>query len=195
MRKTKEETYQTIKQLLEIARQHFTEKGYANVAIDEIGKEAELTRGAIYHHFKNKEGLFLSVFEQVQKDIANHVEKEAMKSEDMWEQLLNGCRAFLTAASESHNHRILLIDGPAVLGWNTFRRMDQKYSMTSLKEQLQLMHNHGLISTSSIDSLTFCLSGAMNEAVLWITESPNRRQLINEVMETMESLLAGFENK
>ncbi|MEI3612030.1 TetR/AcrR family transcriptional regulator [Pseudogracilibacillus sp. SO30301A] len=76
MRKTKKETNLTIKRLLEIVRHHFTEKGYANVALEEIVKEAELTRGANYHHFQNKKGLFLAVFEEVQKDIGHHVEKK-----------------------------------------------------------------------------------------------------------------------
>lgn len=191
MKKIREESLLTIRRILEIARNHFTEKGYANVALEEVVKEANLTRGAIYHHFKNKTGLFSAVFEDVQKEIAEHIEKEAMKSEDLWQQLLDGCRAFLMAASDMRNHKVLLIDGPAVLGWDTFRKMDQKYSMSLLKAQLQLMQEHKLIKSVSPDSLTHCLSGAMNEAVLWIAEHPDQQQAINEVMETLESFLEG----
>lgn len=191
MKKIREDSLLTIRRILEIARNHFTEKGYANVALEEVVKEANLTRGAIYHHFKNKTGLFSAVFEDVQKEIAEHIEKEAMKSEDLWQQLLDGCRAFLMAASDMRNHKVLLIDGPAVLGWDTFRKMDQKYSMSLLKAQLQLMQEHKLIKSVSPDSLTHCLSGAMNEAVLWIAEHPDQQQAINEVMETLESFLEG----
>lgn len=191
MKKIREDSLLTIRRILEIARNHFTEKGYANVALEKVVKEANLTRGAIYHHFKNKTGLFSAVFEDVQKEIAEHIEKEAMKSEDLWQQLLDGCRAFLMAASDMRNHKVLLIDGPAVLGWDTFRKMDQKYSMSLLKAQLQLMQEHKLIKSVSPDSLTHCLSGAMNEAVLWIAEHPDQQQAINEVMETLESFLEG----
>lgn len=192
MRKSREETYHTIQKLIEIARRHFTEKGYENAALEEIVKEAELTRGALYHHFKNKKGLFLAVFETVQKEVAVRVEQEASQSEDLWEQLLNGCRAFLEAAAEAKNQRIMLIEGPAVLGWDTFRRMDEKYSMSALKEQLQLMQDEGMLRLVSIDALTHCLSGAMNEAALWMAEHPDHKSTLNEVMETLNQLLTGF---
>ncbi|MED3645530.1 hypothetical protein P4475_01595 [Halalkalibacterium halodurans] len=122
--------------------------------------------------------------------MGDRVEQEAANSQDMWQQLVNGCRAFLTAAVESQNHRILLIDGPAVLGWDTFRMMDQKYSMNSLREQLQLMQEHGQLLPVSIDALTHCLSGAMNEAALWLAENPQKP--VTELMTTLEILLEGF---
>ncbi|MUK90314.1 TetR family transcriptional regulator [Ornithinibacillus sp. L9] len=194
MRRTKEEASITIKRIMDIAKQQFREKGYAHVTLEDIVKEANLTRGAIYHHFKNKKGLFLAVFEEVQMEIANKVEAEAEKSDDLWVQLLNGCRAFIDSAAEDKNQRILLIDGPAVLGWDTFRRMDQKYSMSSLKEHLHLMLEHGVIviNHTSIDALTHSLSGAMNEAALWIAENPDHQQSSREVMYTIESFLTGF---
>lgn len=195
MRRTKEDANLTIQRLVSIARMHFAEKGYANVSLEEVVKEANLTRGAVYHHFKNKEGLFAAVFETVQQEIAEVIEQQAMKSEEMWDQLLHGCRAFLIVASETANHRILLIDGPAILGWDVFRKMDQKYSMSSLREQMQLMQEHGLIKSASVETLTHCLSGAMNEAVLWIAEHPERQHSIDEVMDTLELFLAGFRRR
>lgn len=191
MRKTKEETIQTINLLLNTAKHYFTEKGYANVSLEDIVQQAKLTRGAVYHHFKNKEGLFLAVFEQIQKEIGEEVEKEAMKSEDLWEQLLNGCRAFLDVASQPDHKRILLIDGPSVLGLDTFRMMDRKYSMNSLRELLTAMQEQKLIQVTSIDALTHTLSGAMNEAVLWIAENNERNESIEEVMKVLKALMLG----
>jgi AcrR family transcriptional regulator len=191
MRKTKEETILTINLLINTAKHHFTEKGYADVSLEDIVQEAKLTRGAVYHHFKNKNGLFLAVFEEIQKEIGEEVEREAMKSEDLWEQLLNGCRAFLNTASRPDHKRILLIDGPAVLGWDTFRLMDQKYSMNSLRELLTGMQDQQLIHVNSIDALTHTLSGAMNEAVLWIAENNDREESIDEVMTVLMALMHG----
>lgn len=188
MKKNKTETERTIQSLTEIARHHFTAYGYANVALEKIVKEAELTRGALYHHFKNKKGLFLAVFEAVQKEVGEHVEAEAAKSNDSWQQLINGCRAFLEGAVQSHNQRILLIDGPAVLGWDTFRKMDEKYSMNSLKEQLQLMQEQDLIKPISVEVMTHCLSGAMNEVVLWIADHLDQKDVIKEAMIVLQHL-------
>jgi len=191
MRKTKEETILTIHLLINTAKHHFTEKGYADVSLEDIAQEAKLTRGAVYHHFKNKKGLFLAVFEDIQKEIGDQVERKAMKSDDLWEQLLNGCRAFLDTASQPNHKRILLIDGPAVLGWDTFRLMDRKYSMNSLSELLTEMQKQKLIEASSIDALTHTLSGAINEAVLWIAEKNDREKSINEVMTVLTALMGG----
>ncbi|WP_100013143.1 TetR/AcrR family transcriptional regulator [Lentibacillus sediminis] len=196
MRKNKTETERTIQRLIEIARNHFTTNGYANVSLEEIVNEADLTRGALYHHFKNKKGLFLAVFEAVQKEVGEYVEEAAAKSNDSWQQLINGCQAFLEGAVQTHNQRILLVDGPAVLGWETFRKMDEKYSMNSLKEQLQLMQEQNLLKPVSADAMTHCLSGAMNELVLWIADYPDQKDKIKEAMMVLQHMLEGLrENK
>lgn len=192
MRKSKAETERTIQSLMEIARRHFTAYGYANVVLEDVAKEAGLTRGALYHHFNNKKGLFLAVFEAVQKEIGEYVEAAAANNNDSWQQLMNGCQAFLEGAVESHNQRILLIDGPAVLGWDTFRKMDEKYSMNSLREQLQLMQEQNLIKPNSVEAITHCLSGAMNEAVLWIADHLDQKEKIEEVMIVLQHLLEGL---
>lgn len=69
---------------MKIAQQHFTDYGYAKVTLGEIAKEANVTRGAVYHHFKNKKGLFLAVFEEIQKEMGEYVETATAKSNDSW---------------------------------------------------------------------------------------------------------------
>lgn len=68
--KNSEATYKTTSSLIEIAKKHFAEYGYFDVPLDKIAEEANVTRGAIYHHFKNKQGFFIAVLVSVQKDIA-----------------------------------------------------------------------------------------------------------------------------
>ncbi|WP_342668464.1 TetR/AcrR family transcriptional regulator [Cytobacillus solani] len=84
MKRSREETNETINQLKEVARKHFTEYGYAATVLNEIVKEAKLTRGAVYHHFGSKKGLFLAVLESVQNEVAEKVETESGKSKDVW---------------------------------------------------------------------------------------------------------------
>ncbi|WP_020007718.1 TetR/AcrR family transcriptional regulator [Salinicoccus albus] len=192
MKKNREGTEQTIKGLITIARKHFSTYGYADVSLEGIVAEAGMTRGALYHHFNNKKGLFLAVFEEVQMEIRENVEGEAAKHDDAWDQLLNGSRAFLAAALKSQNEQILLIDGPAVLGWNTFREMDGRYSMDALREQLEMMQEKNLLAPVSADALTHCLSGAMNEAVLWISDREKQEDILDETMTVISSLLHGL---
>ncbi|MGO4369835.1 TetR family transcriptional regulator [Paenibacillus sp. MCAF20] len=85
-RRTKAETNETIHTLTAIARRHFTEYGYADAALELIVQEANLTRGAVYHHFRSKKELFRSVLESVQREVAQRVERDASTSEDVWEE-------------------------------------------------------------------------------------------------------------
>lgn len=195
MRRSKEETRETISKLINVARYHFTEKGYADTALEEIVDEAGMTRGALYHHFKSKKELFQNVLELVQKEIAECVETEAAKSEDAWEQLYLGCEAFVSAAIESQNKRILLIDGPAVLGWEVWRRMDEQNSMRLMREQLLMMQDVGYMKPISVDGLTHTLSGALNESALWIAQISDGRRAFVETMDVIKLMFEGLKAK
>ncbi|WP_409340649.1 TetR/AcrR family transcriptional regulator [Paenibacillus sp. MBLB4367] len=192
MKRNKEDTKDTIHKIIEVARGYFTKHGYADSTLEDIAKEAALTRGSIYHHFRNKKGLFHVVLESVQKEIAERIEAEAAKSEDVWEQLFFGCRAFVTGAVEAQNKRVLLIDGPAVLGWETWRMMDENNAMRLLRGQLQIMEGQGCLKPVSIDAMTHCLSGALNEAALWIAQMPDYQQSLEETMTVVSDMLKGF---
>ncbi len=139
-----------------------------------------------------KKGLFHVVVEAVQQEIAERIETEAAKSNDVWEQLLLGCRAFVVAAVKPESKRILLLDGPAVLGWETWRLMDEQNSMRLLRSQLQFMKQQGELKQISIEAMTHLLSGALNEAALWIAQAPDDNQALEETMEAISYLLQGL---
>ncbi|MGO4537612.1 TetR family transcriptional regulator [Paenibacillus sp. 2TAB19] len=191
-RRTKAETNETIHTLTAIARRHFTEYGYADAALELIVQEANLTRGAVYHHFRSKKELFRSVLESVQREVAQRVERDASTSEDVWEQLYLGCRAFVMAAVEENRKRIMLIDGPAILGWNVWREMDEQHAMSLLRGQLRLMKEQGYLNRASIDAMTHLLSGALNEASLWLAHTETRPEALGEAMRTLKLLLEGI---
>lgn len=182
----------TITKLTEVARHYFSTYGYAEASMEEMVKTAGLTRGALYHHFGNKEGLFMAVLASVQKEIGERVEAEAAKSEDPWEQLLFGCLAFVTSAVEEQNRRILLIDGPSVVGWDAWRKMDEEHSMRLLREQLQDMEQRGYLKPVSINALTHLLSGAMNEGVLWVAQMSDQEQALTDIQTALSLLLDGY---
>lgn len=195
MRRSKEEALATIGHLLEVARKHFTDRGYADSSMEEMVAEANLTRGALYHHFGSKKGLFQAVLESVQAEIGERVEAEAIQSDDAWEQLIAGCRAFVAAAVEPRNRRILLVDGPAVLGWEAWRRMDEENSMRHLREQLGLMQRQGVLKPVPLDAMTHFLSGALNESVLWIAQGEDDARSLEETMTVISHFMKGFANE
>jgi len=179
----------TIRELVRVGREVFAQQGFAQASTEEIVQRAGLTRGALYHHFSGKEGLFRAVLEDVQQDIAHRVAEAAGRTTAPWEQLLDGCRAFLTASLDPHIQQIVLIDAPAVLGWELWRRLDAEHSMKLLEDALGALVEAGQIEPLPVDALTHLLSGAMNEAALWIARSDRREQALTDAILTLDYLL------
>ncbi|GKU79957.1 TetR/AcrR family transcriptional regulator [Paenibacillus sp. L3-i20] len=189
MRRTKDDANETNRRLIDVARKQFAEQGYEKVALEQIATEADVTRGALYHHFRNKRGLFHAVLEAVQQEVGERVEEEASKSDDLMDQLLQGCRAFLSAAIEPRNKRILLVEGPAVLGWDVWRELDEQNSLRHLKEQLVFMKEQGVLGDVSVDAMAHFISGALNESALWMAHLEDTRDSMEETMKMLTLLL------
>ncbi|MEK4360668.1 TetR/AcrR family transcriptional regulator [Paenibacillus sp. FSL M7-1455] len=192
MRRTKAATEETIHKLIDVARTHFTNYGYAQAALESIVHEANLTRGAVYHHFRSKKELFRIVLDDVQREVAARVEQEASASEDVWQQLYLGCRAFIMAAVEERNRRIMLIDGPAILGWDVWRAMDKNHSMRLLREQLGIMQERGYLRMVPLDAMTHFISGGLNETALWLANESLQPNALDESMKALSVLLNGL---
>ncbi|WP_195571776.1 TetR/AcrR family transcriptional regulator [Paenibacillus sp. 1001270B_150601_E10] len=189
MRRDKEAANRTIQQLLHIARSHFTEYGFVGTALEAIVQEADLTRGALYHHFSNKKEMFQVVFEAIHQEVAERIETESAQCRDEWEQLKLGCLAFLTAAVEPQNKRIMLIDGPSVLGWEAWRLTDETHSMRLLREQLLLMEQNGSLKQLPLDAMVHLISGGLNELALWLALQPNHEQSMKDCEQVIATYL------
>lgn len=183
----------TTQNLVAVARRLFSERGYADVSTEEVVRTAQVTRGALYHHFSGKRELFLAIFEEAQREIAVRIEQAALAAPDEWAGLLAGCRAFLEVSLDPGLQRIVMLDAPAVLGWEMWRQVDAVHGLSSLKAGLIALIEAGLITPQPLDALAHLLSGAMNEAALWIAQSSNPSVALEEAMTTLELLLIGLQ--
>jgi AcrR family transcriptional regulator len=163
--------------LLRESRRLFAAHGYGAVGLAEIVAAAGVTKGALYHHFDGKAELFRAVLTEVQQEVAERVAATADAEEEPWERLTAGCRAFLTVATDPEIQRIMLVDGPAVLGWNEWRALDEAASARHLAEALGDLIDRGVIAAQPVAPLTRLLSGAMNEAALWLATSTDATDL------------------
>jgi len=188
-RTKREQRETTIAELIAIAREFFVQHGYANTATEEIVGRAGVTRGALYHHFGNKEGLFKAVLNDVLRENANKIDAAAEANADDWEQLHAGCRAFLQASLDPAFQRIALIDAPAVLGWDTWRALDEANTMRTLSEALSALAEKDMLRPIPLTAITHLLSGAMNEAALWIARADDPPRALNEAVDALEVLL------
>lgn len=159
---------QTRAALVRQGRRLFATQGYAAVGLAELVQAAGVTKGALYHHFTGKPDLFRAVLAEVQQEVADRVAAAADAHHDRWSRFTAGCRAFLTASTDPQLQRIMLVDGPAVLGWNEWRALDEATSGRHLAEALTELVDSGTIGRQPVAPLARLLSGAMNEAALWL---------------------------
>ncbi len=182
----------TMAKLIAVARAQFAEHGYSHAATEQIVQLAGVTRGALYHYFDSKEGLFRAVVAEIQRDLAQRIISATASISDPWQQLLVGCRAFLSASLDRDIQRIGLLDGPAILGWEAWRKLDAENSMRLLESSIQQLADSGIIAPASVSAATHLLSGAMNEAVLWIAQAAEPQQALDATIAVLEQLLSGL---
>ncbi|GAA4902314.1 TetR family transcriptional regulator [Stackebrandtia albiflava] len=181
----------TVRALLAHATELFGRHGYAAVGLADIAAAAGVTKGAVYHHFGSKTGLFTAVVESVQQQVGDRVAAAADAEPDPWRRLLTGCREFLAAGDDPRVRRIMLVDGPSVLGWREWRRLDEAASARHLAEALEELMAAGVVTRRPVEPLTRLLSGAMNEAALWLAE-PEGSGDPDEVVAALETLLGSL---
>ncbi len=179
--------------LVRAARRLFVAKGYFGTGTEEIVAEAGVgTRGALYHHFADKQALFEAVFEAVEEDLIA-VAGDAPGGAGVFERLRSGLLGFLDAASTSAEvQQILLVDGPAVLGWQRWRDLEERYGLGAIRLLLDQALAEGTIAPQPIDVLAHILLAAVDEAALFIANSPHRRSAKNEAVTSMNRLLSGI---
>ncbi|RCV48165.1 TetR/AcrR family transcriptional regulator [Marinitenerispora sediminis] len=167
----------TRRALLREGRRLFALRGYTAVGLAEVVDAAGVTKGALYHHFGGKADLFRAVLAEVQQEVADRVAAAADAHEDSWTRLVAGCQEFLTASTAPQTQRIMLVDGPAVLGWSEWRALDEAASARHLAEAIAALVEEGRMAPQPVAPLTRLLSGAMNEAALWLAASTEATDL------------------
>ncbi|MEE6280926.1 TetR family transcriptional regulator [Georgenia sp. MJ170] len=167
-RASAETAAQTARQVLAVATELFAGHGYAGVSLDDIARAAGVTRGAVYHHYGSKAGLFRAVAAELQTDVAAAVATAGQAGDDAVAQLRAGSHAFLDAITAAPAVRVLLLDAPAVMGWAQWRELDTAGSVRHLRQALAGVG----VAADMLDAMTAHLSGAMNEAALWLAEQP-----------------------
>ncbi|WP_052223481.1 TetR/AcrR family transcriptional regulator [Novosphingobium malaysiense] len=180
--------------LVATARALFGEAGYHATGTTEIVARSTFTRGALYHHFADKEDLFAEVFREVLAElVAKTNASVADMSGDLWPQVCAAFRQYLNRiANEPEYQRILLIDGPAVLGWLRWRALMSEFVATGTADALDMMMNEGLVARQPPMPLAHLLQAALNDAALDIANSQSPVETEQAVSAAFLSLLAGL---
>jgi AcrR family transcriptional regulator len=175
--------------LLDAARTLFARSGYAGVGTEEIVRRAGVTRGALYHQFPAKEDLFLAVYEQVEQELTESVDGLLGDIASPFAAMRAGIRAFLEACRTPEVQQIVLIDGPAVLGWVRWREVAERYGLGLMEAVIRAAIDAGEIVALPAEPLAHLLMGALDEAALLVARDPDTTDV---VAATFERLVDGL---
>ena len=175
--------------LLKVARKLFAKNGYAAVGTEEVVKRAGVTRGALYHQFKDKKDLFLAVFEQMEEELMQKVIGHASQQSDPVEELKRACRYWLELCLEPEVQRIVLLDAPAVLGWNVWREVSGRWALGATEAGLAAAMETGAIDRQPVSPLAHVLMGALDEAALYVTEADDKTTANAEMTQVLERII------
>jgi len=177
--------------LVAAARGLFAERGYAAVGTEEIVRAAGVTRGALYHHFDGKEGLLAAVYEQIEAEVAAELAaaEQAAPDRSALETLAAGADMFLDHCLEPEVQRIVLLDAPAVLGWERWREIGARYGLGLIEGILRAGIEAGEIREQPIEPLSHALLGALDELAMLVARADDPPAARAEAGVTLAGLL------
>jgi AcrR family transcriptional regulator len=184
-----EQSRATQERLLAAARALFSERGFAGTATEDLVAQAGVTRGALYHQYVDKRDLFRAVFEDVERQLGQRIATAAATETSPWEMIRAGARALLEASLEPAVRRIVLTDGPSVLGWEEWRRIDSRFAYGMVRTALEANIEAGNLPSQPIEPLAHLIIGALNEAGLAVAASRVPEATRDEFLSTLDGVL------
>jgi AcrR family transcriptional regulator len=182
----------TVALILTEARRLFDARGFEAPSIDDIAEAAGVAKGAVYHHFDSKEAVFLRVLEALQAGLlAAPIPPEALAERDPVNLIAGAVLRYLLAASEPGVRRVLLIDGPAVIGWRKWREIDDRYFGAGARMAMRLLLGEAA-PDSEVDAMTHLVMGAIMEAALVCAVADNPGRAARELTEALKRMLRGL---
>jgi AcrR family transcriptional regulator len=180
--------------LIGAGRRLFAERGYAAVGTPELVAAAGVTRGALYHQFAGKADLFLAVYEAVEQEVVERIGElvASAGATDPLEALVAGAEAFLDACGEPEVQRIVLIEAPAVLGWDTWRAVGLRYGLGLTEGILRAAIDAGRIREQPVRPLAHVLIGALDEAALYVARADDPAAARAEMRPVLQQLVRGL---
>ena len=191
-RTQRERTEATRAALVAAGRTLFTAHGYGAVAMEAVVHEAGLSRGALYHQFGGKRELFAAVAEAVEQETVERIAQLLTGASDPREALLLGVGAWLEACAEPSVLQILLVDAPVVLGWEEYRALGERYGMGIVEAVLGAAVEAGQLPAQPLRPLAHVLTGALEEAALYVARAEDRAQARGEMEAVLRALVEGL---
>lgn len=168
-----ERSEETTSALIAAGLRLFGRDGYATTSVESVASEAGVTKGAAYHHFEGKIGLFRDVFIEQEQHLAAALAQAGADAPDTWSALRAGCHTFLHYCLDQNTRQIVLLDGPAVLGWDTVREIEYQHTLRLLRHGMRTAAADGWITDGDLSIRCQLLFGALCEAGMLLARTDN----------------------
>jgi AcrR family transcriptional regulator len=186
----------TKRALLEVAEKLFAEQGYAGTSLDTIVAGAQVTKGALYHHFTGKQALYEAVFEHVESESARRIQQLTKGIKDPWEKAQTGLRGFLDIVRDPIYRRIVIQDGPAVLGYERYREQEERSAFAVVEEIVRtvLSASNASVDDEMISTFARIFFGALSSAGESVAASAEPEQATLRVEAALTFILTGIQS-
>ena len=192
MRKPRKEMIaETRAKLIAAARHAFGTVGYADASMDDFTAAAGLTRGALYHHFGDKKGLFQAVIKQIDTEMTGRLAEISARAPSLWQAVVDNWIAYIEMALEPEIQRIMFLDGPAVLG-DISQWPDTNCCVMDLKNKLEALKAEGRLADVDPEAAARLINGASIHAATWIASSDTPEETSRKAVAGFRALLAGL---
>ncbi|HEX2234541.1 MAG TPA: helix-turn-helix domain-containing protein [Thermoleophilaceae bacterium] len=178
--------------LLRAARELFAERGYGAVGTEQVVARAGVTRGALYHHFRDKRDLFRALHVEMERELMEAIGERMGEANDPWDLLVTGLRAFLDACTDPAVIQINLLDAPSVLGWAEWREIDERFGLGLITAGLDNAMEAGIVRRREIRPLAHLLLASLVEAAMLIANAPDPKAAREEIEQPLLELLEGL---
>lgn len=182
----------TKRALVDAALERFAAQGYAGTSLDEIVAAARVTKGALYHHFKGKQDLFEAAFMDVEEQATERIRGAISAILDPWEKALTGLREFLAVTRTEAYRRIVIQDGPAVLGYERFREREESSTFGLVQDIVASLLSDYEVSESTVGAFTRLFFGAMSATGSAVSTAEDPERASDDAEGAIVLVLAGI---
>jgi AcrR family transcriptional regulator len=176
-------------QLIAVATRMFAERGYEDTSIEAVLREAGVSRGSLYHHFASKEALFEAVAEDVEGQVGSQTVAASAGADGPVAALRAGFLAWIRLAGDPVVQRILLIDGPSVLGWERWRAMEERHALGLIRMVLEAAAGQAQLRPELADTLAHVLLASVNEVALLVARADDPQAAMRAGEDAIDELL------
>jgi AcrR family transcriptional regulator len=181
---------ETRAKLIEAGRRAFATQGYAEASMDDFTAKAGLTRGALYHHFGGKPGLFEAVAMQIDDEITERLDVIGKEAGSARDALVESCVAYVRMALEPEVQRILLRDGPAVMG-DPSSWPNASACIAFMTRQVEACRDAGVLRDVDPEAVARLLNGATRDAAQWIANAKDPESVSTKAVAALRALMDG----